>query len=224
MNGSNKDARKRCGAQSSPCFRARQVRAGNTRESPTLCRLWNFRAFGFLMQDCGPNRKDLEKLPPFRNNNEMNTRLRLALYQPDIAENTGAMMRLCACLGAGLDIIEPCGFVLDDRRLKRTAMDYLSHLDWTRHASWEKFLSARAGRRLILLTTKAEMPYHRFVFRPNDILLAGRESAGVPDGVHAQADARIIVPMQKGVRSLNVATAASMILGEALRQTGEVAA
>ena len=154
----------------------------------------------------------------------MNTRLRLALYQPDIAENTGAIMRLCACLGAGLDIIEPCGFVLDDRRLKRAAMDYLTHLDWTRHASWEEFLSTLGGRRIVLLTTKADMPYHRFAFRPDDILLAGRESAGVPDDVHARADARILVPMQKGVRSLNVATAASIVLGEALRQTEGLAA
>jgi len=155
---------------------------------------------------------------------QMPTALRLALYQPDIAENAGAMMRLCACLGTGLDIIEPCGFVLDDRRLRRAAMDYLAHLDWARHASWDAFLTQLSGRRLVLLTTGAEMPYHRFEFRRDDILLVGRESAGVPEGVHARAEARVIVPMQKGPRSLNVATAAAIVLGEALRQTEGLAA
>jgi tRNA (cytidine/uridine-2'-O-)-methyltransferase len=148
----------------------------------------------------------------------MNTRLRLALYQPDQAANTGAMMRLCACLGVALDIIEPCGFVLDDRRLRRAAMDYLEYLSYARHRSWDEFAAQLGARRLVLLTTKADMPYHRFAFHADDILLAGRESAGVRDEVHARADARIKVPMQTGLRSLNVSMAAAIVLSEALRQ------
>jgi tRNA (cytidine/uridine-2'-O-)-methyltransferase len=151
----------------------------------------------------------------------MNTSLRLALFQPDQAANTGAIMRLCACLGAALDIIEPCGFVLDDRRLKRVAMDYIEHLSWRRHHSWNDFTGQLGARRLILLTTKAERPYHHFAFRADDILLVGRESAGAPDYVHARADARITVPMQKAVRSLNIGMAAAIVLAEALRQCGE---
>jgi len=144
--------------------------------------------------------------------------MRLALYQPDIASNTGAMMRLCACLGVGLDIIEPCGFILDDKRLKRSAMDYIEHLDYRRHGSWHDFLSQRGERRLVLLTTKATLPYYAHSFRPDDILMVGRESAGVPDEVHDHADVRLLVPMQPGVRSLNVGMAAAIVLGEALRQ------
>ena len=151
----------------------------------------------------------------------MSGNLCLALYQPDQPANTGAMMRLCACLGIGLDIIEPCGFVLDDRRLKRAAMDYIEHLSYRRHRSWDEFTAQLGARRLILLTTKAEMPYHRFAFRADDVLLAGRESAGVPDEVHARADSRIIIPMQNGMRSLNVSMAAAIVVSEALRQTGE---
>jgi len=151
----------------------------------------------------------------------MNAQLRLALYEPDQAANTGAMMRLCACLGVALDIIEPCGFVLDDRRLKRAAMDYLEHLSYARHRSWDDFAVKLGARRLILLTTKAEMPYHHFSFRADDVLLAGRESAGVPDEVHARAEARIKVPMQKHLRSLNVSMAGAIVLSEALRQMEE---
>jgi tRNA (cytidine/uridine-2'-O-)-methyltransferase len=146
--------------------------------------------------------------------------MRIALYQPDIPQNTGAIMRLAACLGVALDLIEPAGFLLGDRRLKRAGMDYLARLDLTRHRSWATFLKRRPPRhRLILLTTRAPVPYHRFVFEPDDILLLGRESAGVPDDVHAAADVRLRVPMQQGARSLNVALAAAMVLGEALRQT-----
>jgi tRNA (cytidine/uridine-2'-O-)-methyltransferase len=148
------------------------------------------------------------------------TNLRLALYQPDQPANTGAMMRLCACLGTGLDIIEPCGFVLDDRKLRRAAMDYIEHLSYQRHRSWDEFTGQLGARRLVLLTTKADMPYHRFSFRADDVLLAGRESAGVPEEVHTRADARIIIPMQNGVRSLNVGMAAAIVVSEALRQTG----
>jgi len=148
----------------------------------------------------------------------MNTSMRLALYQPDQAANTGAIMRLCACLGVALDIIEPCGFVLDDRRLKRAGMDYIAHLSLERHRSWSEFAGQLGLRRLLLLTTKAEMPYHHFAFRADDVLLLGQESAGVPDHVHARAEARIKVPIQPGLRSLNVGMAAAIVLSEALRQ------
>jgi tRNA (cytidine/uridine-2'-O-)-methyltransferase len=147
--------------------------------------------------------------------------MRLALYQPDMAPNTGTMMRLCACFGVGLDIIEPCGFVFDDRKLKRAAMDYTDHLDYARHASWDVFRGSLAPRRLVLLTTKADLPYHDFTFRADDVLMVGRESAGVPDDVHVAADARVIIPMRPEVRSLNVAISASIVLSEALRQTGQ---
>ena len=148
--------------------------------------------------------------------------MRLALYQPDMAPNTGTMMRLCACFGVGMDIIEPCGFVFDDRKLKRAAMDYTDHLDYQRHASWNAFSQQVKPRRLILLTTKSQHPYHQFSFREDDILMVGRESAGVPDDVHAAADARILIPMKAGVRSLNVAISASIALAEALRQTNKL--
>ncbi len=145
--------------------------------------------------------------------------IRLALYQPDIAPNAGAAMRLCACIGAGLDIIEPCGFVFDDRKLRRSGMDYIENTDIIRHGSWEKFVSAYKGKsRIILMTTKASAAYTDFEFRDGDILLAGSESAGVPANVHSEADARITIPMREGMRSLNVVNAAAMILGEALRQ------
>ncbi len=148
--------------------------------------------------------------------------MRLALYQPDIPQNTGAMLRLAACMGIGVDIVEPCGFLLDDRRLQRVGMDYLDHVSVTRHSSWERFAAERATnhRRLILLTTKGVTPYADYRFETNDILMVGRESAGVPDDIHETADARLLIPMAKGVRSLNVALAAAMVLGEALRQTG----
>jgi tRNA (cytidine/uridine-2'-O-)-methyltransferase len=151
----------------------------------------------------------------------MDMRLHLALYQPDQPANAGAVMRLCACLGLGLDIIEPCGFVLDDRKLRRVAMDYIEHLSYERHRSWDDFIRRLGSRRLVLLTTRAATSYHHFAFRADDILLAGRESAGVPDDVHARADASVIVPMQKGPRSLNVAMAAAIVVSEALRQVGE---
>ena len=148
--------------------------------------------------------------------------MRMALYQPDIPGNAGAMMRTAACLGVGVDIIGPCGFVLSDKQMRRAGMDYLDRLDLTDHASWQSFQDSRAatanGGRLVVLTTKAETDYAQFSFLPDDILLAGRESAGVPDDVHAAADARLRIPMAPGMRSLNVAAAMSMVLGEALRQ------
>jgi len=149
--------------------------------------------------------------------------MRLALFEPDIPQNAGTMMRMAACLGVAVDLIDPCGFLVDDRRLRRAGMDYLVRAALHRHPSWEGYLAARedGGRgRLVLLTTRAEMPYTRFRFRSDDILLVGRESEGVPDPVHAAADARVRVPMAAGNRSLNVAVAAAMVLGEALRQTG----
>ena len=145
--------------------------------------------------------------------------MRLALYQPDIPQNTGTLMRLCACLGVAMDIIEPCGFLLSDKNLTRAGMDYLDHLDMTRHMNWESFKAAHAGKRIVLLTTKSDQSFIDFKFSANDVLLAGRESAGVPDDVHNACDARITIPMAAGVRSLNVAVASSMVLSEGLRQT-----
>lgn len=145
--------------------------------------------------------------------------LSLALYQPDIPTNTGSMMRLAACLGVSIDIIEPCGFVWDDKRLRRVAMDYIDYLSYERHKSWEHFRERNKTRRQILLTTKGTSPYTEFSFKPDDILIVGRESAGAPDSVHQQVDAQLIIPMAEGLRSLNVALSAAMVLGEALRQT-----
>ncbi|HEV2162861.1 MAG TPA: tRNA (cytidine(34)-2'-O)-methyltransferase [Stellaceae bacterium] len=144
--------------------------------------------------------------------------MRLALYEPDIPQNAGAILRLGACFGVAVDIIEPCGFVLDDRRLKRAAMDYLAHAEIVRHASWAAFRQAHLGR-LVLLSTKARLPYHRFAFARDDVLLLGRETAGVPPEVAESVDASVLIPMRPGLRSLNVALAASLVLGEALRQT-----
>ncbi len=153
--------------------------------------------------------------------------MRLALFEPDIPQNTGAILRLAACLGVGVDIIEPCGFVFTDARLKRAGMDYLDQLSITHHSSWAKFTeSLEAGRlagnagRLVLLTTKANLAYTDFAFEAADILIVGRESAGAPLTVHEAVDARIKVPMGDTMRSLNVALASAMVLGEALRQTG----
>lgn len=145
--------------------------------------------------------------------------MRLALYQPDIAPNAGAMLRLCACLGVAADIIEPCGFVWSDAKLKRAGMDYLEHVELRRHLSWEAYCTARGPGRLVLLTTSGGIALPDFAFAAGDTLLVGRESAGVPAEVHAAADARLAIPMAPGARSLNVALAAAMALGEALRQT-----
>lgn len=146
--------------------------------------------------------------------------IRIALYQPDIPQNVGAMMRLAACTGVGLDIIEPCGFPWDERKIKQAGLDYVGKTRLTRHPSWQDFTQNAGTRRIILMTTRADQPYIDFIFRPDDILLAGRESAGVPDDIHASAHARIAIPMREGLRSLNIVNATAMILGEALRQTG----
>jgi len=145
--------------------------------------------------------------------------MRLALFQPDIPQNVGAAIRLSACLDVGLDVIEPCAFPLDDRSLKRAALDYgpLAHL--TRHRSWTDFLAARPpAARLVLLTTRGDVRFPDVAFRPDDILLVGAESAGAPAEVHAAAQIRLRIPLAAGARSLNVVTAATLALGEALRQ------
>ncbi len=149
--------------------------------------------------------------------------MRLALFEPDIPQNAGAMLRLASCLGVAVDIIEPCGFVLDDRRLRRAGMDYLDNVALSRHSSWQAFSDGRDGGngRLVVLTTAGDMPYTDFAFAPDDTLLVGRESAGLPEAVHRAADARLVVPMAAGRRSLNVVTVAAMVLGEALRQTAQ---
>jgi tRNA (cytidine/uridine-2'-O-)-methyltransferase len=144
--------------------------------------------------------------------------MRLALFEPDIPQNTGTLLRLGACLGIGVDIIEPCGFLFTDKGLKRAGMDYLELANYRRHDSWTAFEAERKGR-LVLLSSKATHPYTEFLFAPDDVLLLGRESAGVPDSVRDAADARLRIPLMPGLRSLNVALAASMVLGEALRQT-----
>ncbi len=149
--------------------------------------------------------------------------MRLALFEPDIPQNAGTIMRMAACLGVGVDLIEPCGFLMGDRHFRRAGMDYLNALQWQRHSSWDAFIHARdtAGEgRLVLLTTRAETAYTNFRFMTGDVLMVGRESGGVPETVHAAVDARVTVPMTPGSRSLNVAVAAAMVLGEALRQTG----
>ncbi len=145
--------------------------------------------------------------------------MRLALFQPDIAQNAGTMLRLAACLGVAAEIIEPCGFAFDEGRFRRAGMDYLDRVTLRRHSSWSAFMREARPGRLVLLTTRAETAYTAFAFRSDDTLMVGQESAGVPDAVHDAADARIRVPMAAGMRSLNVALAAAMVLGEALRQT-----
>ena len=147
--------------------------------------------------------------------------LRIALYQPDIPGNTGTILRMAACLGLAVDIIEPAGFDLSDRNLKRAGMDYLSLAALTRHVNFERFDAGirDSGRRLVLASTKAALPYTDFAFRPDDVLLFGRESAGVPEAVHARADDRVLIPMVPEARSLNLALSVAMVAGEALRQT-----
>lgn len=148
----------------------------------------------------------------------------LALFQPDIPQNTGTILRLGACLGAGVHIIEPAGFPFSDRALRRAGMDYLAHVRMMRHDDWQSFERWRsgAGRRLVLLSRRGEKPYTDLIYRNDDLLLCGQESAGVPEVVHAAAGARVRIPMRAGLRTLNVAVAAAMVLGEALRQTGSL--
>lgn len=146
--------------------------------------------------------------------------LRLALYEPDIPQNAGTLFRLGACFGIPVDLIEPAGFDASDRNLRRAGLDYLPHVTIERHISFTAFEAFRAGRgaRLVLATTKGAMRHVDFAFQPGDIILLGRESAGVPEDVHARADARVIIPMRPGLRSLNIAIAGGILVGEALRQ------
>jgi len=145
---------------------------------------------------------------------------RLALYEPDIPQNTGSILRTAACLGVGVDIIEPCGFVWDEKRMRRAGMDYLDAVDLKHHGSWLDYQNSHAEGRIVLLTTQGAVPYTEFSYQTGDTLLLGRESAGVPGNVHESADARVIVPVASGMRSLNVAVTAGIVLGEALRQIG----
>lgn len=146
--------------------------------------------------------------------------MRLALFEPDIPQNAGALLRLGACLGVAVDIIEPCGFLFSDAQLRRAGMDYLELAEMVRHASWEQYLVAGLFGRIVLVSSKGSQRYTDFAFSPDDTILLGRESAGVPPFVHDRADARLRIPMKSGLRSLNVAQAGAMVLGEALRQTG----
>ena len=144
--------------------------------------------------------------------------MHLVLFEPDIPQNCGALLRLCACLDVAADIIEPCGFLFDDRRMRRAGMDYLAAVELVRHRSWQAYRQSERGR-LVLLTTRATLPYWEFTFAPDDHIMVGRESAGVPEAVHSAADASLLIPMQAAARALNVSQAAAMVLGEALRQT-----
>ena len=150
--------------------------------------------------------------------------MRIALFEPDIPQNTGTILRLAACLGVAVDIIEPAGFAVSDRAFRRAGLDYLDEVSITRHRSFRQFhedLQKNNNTRLLMLTTKGKTPYTEFEFQPNDTLLLGRESVGAPDYVHDAAHARIIIPMAKNLRSINVAVATAMVVGEALRQTDQ---
>ena len=146
--------------------------------------------------------------------------MRIALFEPEIAGNVGAIMRLGACMGAAIDLIEPLGFAWDDRRVRRAAMDYIDHVEVVRHSGFDAFRDAMGDRRLVLFTTRATQSSYDFEYRPDDILLFGKESAGVTDDVRAGVDASVRLPMRPEVRSLNLATSAAVALAEALRQTG----
>lgn len=146
--------------------------------------------------------------------------MRIALYEPDIPQNSGTIIRLAACLGIAIDLIEPAGFLLSDRHFRRAGLDYLTLAGLRRFSSWRAYQADREPGRLLLLTTRGETTYTSFRFQSDDVLLLGRESGGVPDEVHAVADTRLRIPMRAEARSLNVALAAAMVLGEALRQTG----
>lgn len=150
--------------------------------------------------------------------------MEIVLYEPDIPQNTGTILRAAACLGVPVHIVEPAGFPVSDRAFRRAGLDYLDAVKIERHISFAAFEEWRKAkeRRLVLLTTKAKQSYPSFVFREGDLLLVGRESAGVPEKVHAAADASLRIPMREGLRSLNIAVALSMVLGEALRQTGRL--
>jgi tRNA (cytidine/uridine-2'-O-)-methyltransferase len=159
--------------------------------------------------------EDLERQSPH---------MRIALFEPEIAQNVGAVLRLGACLGVGVDLIEPMGFEWDDKRVRRTAMDYIDHVEIARHAGFEAFKATIGSGRLILFTTKASHSPYDFGFLPDDILLFGKESAGVPPAIHDMCDARLRIPIRAQVRSMNLAASAALALGEALRQTASLPA
>ncbi len=146
--------------------------------------------------------------------------MRIALYQPDIPQNTGNIFRLGACLGVSIDIIEPTGFVFDDKKLKRSTMDYIDYLDYKRHIDWDHFYQwvKKNQFRLILMTTKSHKSYYKFHFHSSDILLFGRESAGVPNNIHELVNHRLTIPMKERVRSINLSSSVALVLGEGLRQ------
>ena len=150
--------------------------------------------------------------------------MRIALYEPDIPQNTGNIFRLGACLGVDVDIIEPTGFIFDDKKFKRSAMDYIDHIDYKKHIDWQQFYdwSQEKKYRLILMTTKARQSFYEFEFHSSDILLFGRESAGVPDNIHQIVDHRLTIPMKEGVRSINLSSSVALVLGEGLRQTNSI--
>ena len=150
--------------------------------------------------------------------------MRIALYQPDIPQNTGNIFRLGACLGVSVEIIEPTGFIFDDKKFKRSAMDYIDYINYKRHIDWQHFYDWSQGKkyRLILMTTKAEQSFYEFDFHSSDILLFGRESAGVPDNIHQIVNHRLTIPMKKGVRSINLSSSVALVLGEGLRQTNSI--
>ena len=150
--------------------------------------------------------------------------MRIALYQPDIPQNTGNIFRLGACLGVSVDIIEPTGFIFDDKKFKRSAMDYINHIDYKKHIDWQQFYnwSQEKKYRLILMTTKARQSFYEFEFHSSDILLFGRESAGVPENIHQIVNHRLTIPMKEGVRSINLSSSVALVLGEGLRQTNSI--
>lgn len=164
--------------------------------------------------------RNMSYQPHPRNSGLIGSLMRIALYQPDIPQNVGTILRLGACLDVPVAVIGPTGFPMGDRGLKRAGMDYADQASLTHHRSWQAFCDTGGRGRLVLMTTKAEAPYHTFAFQPDDCLLLGSESRGVPDTVHDTADHRLRIPMHVGMRSLNVAIAAAMVVGEALRQTG----
>jgi tRNA (cytidine/uridine-2'-O-)-methyltransferase len=178
-----------------------------------------------LAHGCAGSRRCAEARTASTHDEPENIAMRLALYQPDIPQNAGTILRLAACLGVAVDVIGPAGFDMSDRNLRRAGLDYLNHVEIARHVSFAAFLAqrdaaaARPGR-LILLTTTGETVYADFAFASDDTLLLGRESAGAPESVHEAVEARLRIPMRPGLRSLNVAVAAGIVLGEALRQTG----
>ena len=150
--------------------------------------------------------------------------MRIALYQPDIPQNAGNIFRLGACLGVPVDIIEPTGFIFDDKKFKRSAMDYIDHINYKKHIDWQHFYDwAQENKfRLILMTTKTNESFYKFEFHSSDILLFGRESAGVPEEIHQLVDHRLTIPMKEGVRSINLSSSVALVIGEGLRQTNKI--